>query len=152
MTGRQKRLVQASFEQVKPITNDAARLFYSCLFDLDPGLAALFTGALEEQGHKLMQMIGVAVRGLDRLDKLAPTLLALGSRHAAYGVDDHDYKSVGRALLWTLERALGPAFTPEVKDAWTIVYELLADTMKAGARSAVLVTVPAVDHRRLPRW
>jgi len=142
MTGKQKRLVQASFEQVKPIADVAARLFYGCLFELDPRLEALFTGDLEEQGRKLMRMIGLAVKGLDKLDELVPTLLALGGRHASYGVVEHDYVTVRRALLWTLERGLGAAFTPEVRESWVTVYNLLADTMKTGARNAVLVTVP----------
>jgi len=142
MTGRQKRLVQASFEQVKPIADVAARLFYGCLFELDPRLEALFTGDLEEQGRKLMRMIGLAVKGLDKLGELVPTLRALGGRHASYGVVEHDYVTVRRALLWTLERGLGAAFTPEVRESWATVYNLLADTMKTGARNAVLITVP----------
>jgi len=142
MTGKQKRLVQATFEQVKPIADVAARLFYGCLFELDPDLEALFAGDLKEQGRKLMQMIGVAVKGLDRLDELVPTLLALGARHASYGVAEHDYISVRRALLWTLERGLGADFTPEVREAWDTVYTLLADTMIVGARDVVVVTVP----------
>ena len=107
MTGRQKRLVQASFEQVKPITNDAARLFYSCLFDLDPGLAALFTGALEEQSHKLMQMIGVAVRGLDRLDKLAPTLLARWNQSKMWGMS-----WAGMPMPWSMTAASAHSSPP----------------------------------------
>jgi hemoglobin-like flavoprotein len=145
MTRLQIRLVQASFEQVKPISDVAARLFYGCLFEIDPGLEALFKGDLEEQGRKLMQMIGIAVKGLDSLEDLVPKLLALGARHAAYGVAERDYLTVRRALLWTLERGLGAAFTPEVKEAWSTVYKLLADTMKAGARNAVLVTVFATS-------
>jgi hemoglobin-like flavoprotein len=146
MTGKQKLLVQKSFEQVKPIADAAASLFYGCLFELDPSLEALFTGDLKEQGRKLMKMIGLAVKGLDNLQELIPTLLALGARHAAYGVAERDYITVRRALLWTLEKGLGEGFTPEVKEAWIAVYKLLADTMKAGARNAVLVEVPAVDH------
>ena len=142
MTGKQKRLVQASFEQVKPIADVAAKLFYGCLFELDPRLEALFRGDLEEQGRKLMEMLGLAVEGLDRLHELVPALLALGARHAAYGVAEQDYISVRRALLWTLERGLGASFTPEVKESWITVYKLLADTMKAGARNAVLVQCP----------
>jgi len=145
MTGKQKRLVQASFEQVKPIADVAARLFYGCLFEIDPRLEALFSGDLEEQGRKLMKIIGLAVKGLDSLDELVPTLQALGARHASYGVAEHDYVTVRRALLWTLERGLGAAFTPEMKEAWSTVFKLLADTMKAGARNAVLVTVPATN-------
>ena len=143
MTGKQKRLVQASFEQVKPIADVAATLFYGCLFELDPRLESLFRGDLEEQGRKLMQVLGLAVKGLDRLHEFVPTLQALGARHASYGVAEHDYVSVRRALLWTLERGLGAAFTPEVRESWDTVYTLLADTMKAGARNAVLVQCPA---------
>ena len=51
-------------------------------------------------------------------------------RHTCYGVTDEHYSSVGRALIWTLEQGLGADFTPEVRQAWTTVYALLADTME----------------------
>ena len=152
MTGKQKRLVQTSFEQLEPCADVAARLFYGCLFELDPRLEALFKGDLEEQGRRLMRMIGLAVKGLDNLGELVPKLLALGGRHASYGVAEHDYVTVRRALLWTLERGLGTAFTPEVRESWATVYNLLADTMKLGARSAPLVNVPASDRSYLHKW
>ena len=152
MTGKQKRLVQTSFEQVKPFADVAARLFYGCLFELDPRLEALFRGDREEQGRKLMRMIGLAVNGLDNLAELVPTLLALGGRHASYGVVERDYITVRRALLWTLERGLGAAFTPEVRESWATVYNLLADTMKVGAKSAVLVNVPESDRSYQHKW
>ena len=59
----------------------------------------------------------------------------LGRRHADYGVTDAHYDTVGGALLWTLEKGLGSAFTPDVKAAWTTVYTVLATTMKAGAEA-----------------
>ena len=52
-----------------------------------------------------MQMIEFAVNGLDNLEQLVPTVRELGARHAAYGVEDSHYETVGAALLWTLERA-----------------------------------------------
>ena len=39
------------------------------------------------------------------------------------------YAPVGAALLWTLEKGLGPDFTPEVKAAWTDTYTALAGVM-----------------------
>ena len=136
MTPRQKLLVQQSFAEVVPIADVAARLFYARLFDLDPSLESLFTGDMDEQGRKLMQMLTVAVRGLDRLDELVPAVRALGERHVRYGVRDEHYATVGSALLWTLELGLDEAFTPEVRDAWAAVYTVLADTMKQGAAEA----------------
>jgi hemoglobin-like flavoprotein len=133
MTPTQVELVQATWEKVVPIADTAAALFYGKLFELDPSLKPLFTSDIKEQGKKLMQMITVAVRGLNDLEKLVPAVQALGRRHVAYGVKDEHYATVGTALLWTLEKGLGDAFTPDVKEAWATVYGVLADTMKKAA-------------------
>ena len=37
------------------------------------------------------------------------------------------------ALIWTLEQGLGPDFTPEVREAWTATYALVAGSMKRAA-------------------
>jgi hemoglobin-like flavoprotein len=133
MTPQQKVLVQNSFEQVLPIADVAAELFYGRLFELDPSLRPLFRGDMKEQGRALMSMIKVAVAGLDNLEKIVPAVQSLGRRHAAYGVTDAHYDTVAAALLWTLEQGLGEAFTPEVKGAWVEVYTILATTMKEAA-------------------
>jgi len=133
MTPQQKILVQTTFAKVAPGADAVAALFYGRLFELDPSLRALFTGDMVEQGRKLMTMLTLAVKGLDRLDELVPAVRALGARHTGYGVQDAHYDTVAAALIWTLERGLGPDFTPEVKAAWTTVYGLLATTMKAAA-------------------
>jgi hemoglobin-like flavoprotein len=129
MTPEQKGLVQASFAQVVPIREAVAELFYARLFQLDPSLRSLFTGDMKEQGAKLMAMIAIAVKGLDRLETIVPAVRALGRRHAGYGVTQRHYDLVGAALLWTLERSFGPAFSDEVRTAWAACYRLLADTM-----------------------
>ena len=136
MTPEEKALVQSTFAQLVPIADQAAALFYARLFEMDPGLRPLFRSDMREQGKKLMQMIGACVKGLDALDQLVPTVKDLGRRHAGYGVTDAHYETVGGALLWTLERGLGSAFTPAVKGAWTTVYTVLATTMKAGAQAS----------------
>jgi len=133
MTPTQVKLVQASFEQVVPIAEQAAAIFYGRLFDIDPELRSMFRTDLSEQGRKLMTMIQTAVNGLDELGEIVPVVQALGRRHVQYGVVPADYDSVGEALLWTLEQGLGAAFTPEVKEAWMLTYELLAGAMKDAA-------------------
>lgn len=137
MTPAQTILVQKTFAQVAPIADTAAALFYGRLFEIDPALRPLFKGDMAEQGRKLMQMIGVAVNGLDRLDQIVPAVQQLGIRHAAYGVKEEHYSTVAVALLWTLEQGLGAGFTPEVKDAWTAAYTVLATTMQQAAATAV---------------
>jgi hemoglobin-like flavoprotein len=136
MTPEQITLVKSSWAKVVPIAQTAAKLFYGRLFDLDPALRPLFKGDMEEQGRKLMRMVGTAVNGLDRLDQIVPAVKDLGVRHAGYGVTDAHYDTVGAALLWTLGQGLGDAYTRETEAAWATVYGLLADTMKAAAAEA----------------
>jgi hemoglobin-like flavoprotein len=145
MDAYQKRLVQESWQQVEPIADVAATLFYERLFTLDPALRALFRGPdLSEQRKKLMQALTVAVRGLDRLDQLTPALEALGRRHAGYRVQSAHYGTVGEALLWTLEQGLGPAFTSEVRQAWAETYRVIATVMQRAAEAATAEASAAV--------
>jgi hemoglobin-like flavoprotein len=132
LTPEQKVLVQDSFALVAPIAEEAAALFYERLFQLDPGLRQLFSTDIREQGRKLMQMLAIAVNSLDNLSNLLPALHALGRRHVAYGVTPQHFAVVGEALLWTLERGLGAAFTTDVREAWTSVYRVLAHTTLDG--------------------
>jgi hemoglobin-like flavoprotein len=141
VTERQKTLVQQSVAAVLPIADDAAKLFYGRLFEIDPSLQKMFRTDMTEQRRKLMQMLMGAVKGLDHLDKLVPVVKDLGQRHATYGVEEQHYDTVGAALLWTLGKGLGDAFTPETEEAWVAVYGLLSSVMKDAAREA-LVGVP----------
>ena len=133
MNATQIALVQETWKKVLPIRDVAAQLFYSKLFALDPSLRGMFRGDMAEQGRKLMMMIGTAVAGLSRLDELVPAVEQLGARHAGYGVQDAHYETVGAALIDTLQKGLGEAFTTEVRTAWATVYDVLASTMKSAA-------------------
>lgn len=133
MTPRQIELVQQTFALVKPIADQAAALFYQRLFTLDPALRALFTHDMKEQGAKLMTTLGVVVAGLGKAETIIPAVQALARKHVGYGVKAEHYPTVGAALLWTLEQGLGPAFTPEVKEAWAAAYGLLTSVMIAAA-------------------
>jgi hemoglobin-like flavoprotein len=130
MTPHQIALVQTSYAAVEGLGDQAGLFFYARLFDRDPSLRPLFKGDMDRQARKLMQMITVAVRGLNNVDALKPALLALGSRHIGYGVLPAHYDTVGAALLDALSLGLGDGFTPEVKQAWTDFYSLLATTMQ----------------------
>lgn len=103
--------------------------------ELDPDLELLFKGNLSEQGRKLMQMLGLAVNSLDRMEQLLPVVQSLGARHVSYGVQEIDYDTVGQALLWTLRKGLGEDFTPDVEAAWTNVYATLASAMQNASRT-----------------
>jgi hemoglobin-like flavoprotein len=135
MTPDQIKLVQETFKSVLPIAPQAADLFYRRLFEIAPDVRGLFPTDLTSQKQKLMAMIGTAVVNLHQVEIIVPAVQDLGRRHVAYGVQGAHYKPVGEALIWTLEKGLGPAFTEPVKDAWVAAYTTLATVMSEAAPS-----------------
>jgi nitric oxide dioxygenase len=133
MTPEQIALVQQSFAKVAPIADEAAALFYGRLFEIAPQVKPLFHTDMTEQGRKLMATLTVVINGLDRLETILPAASALAKRHVGYGVAAEHYPVVGAALLWTLEQALGPAWTPELAAAWGAAYGTLSNFMLAEA-------------------
>jgi len=133
MTPEKIALVRSSWQQVLPIKDSAALLFYGRLFELDPSLRRLFRGDMVEQGRKLMTVIHMVVSSLDNLAPLLGAVEDLGRRHVAYGVTEAHYDTVGSALIWTLGKGLGEQFTPTVEGAWAEAYVTLASAMKQAA-------------------
>lgn len=136
MNNHQIGLVKETFTKVEPIAEIAGELFYSRLFELDEGLRRLFTSDIKEQGKRLTDVLGAAVHHLHDLDRLVPVVHKLGLRHWAYGVEPEHFETVGEALLWTLEQGLGEHYTPEVADAWSTAYWLLAEVMQDAVSGA----------------
>ena len=129
MTPDQVKAIQESFKKVAPISEQAAALFYGRLFEIAPEVKPLFRGDMTEQGRKLMATLGVVVNGLSNLEAILPAASALAKRHVGYGVKAADYTPVGAALLWTLERGLGDAWTPDLAAAWGAAYTVLSEYM-----------------------
>jgi hemoglobin-like flavoprotein len=138
MTPEQIRLVQRTFAHIRPRAETIATLFYARLFTLDPSLRSLFTGNMSQQGAMLMRMLALAIDGLHHPETILPPLQALGQRHVGYDVAAQHYDTVGAALLWTLEHALGAQWTVEAHTAWSAAYTLLATTMQTAAARATL--------------
>ena len=133
MTPEKIALVRRSWQQVLPIKDTAAALFYGQLFELDPSLRSMFKGDMVEQGRKLMMIINTAVNSLDNLGPILGAVEDMGRRHVAYGVTEAHYDTVGSALIWTLSKGLGAQFTPAVEDAWVETYTTLATAMRQAA-------------------
>ncbi|OUT59804.1 MAG: hemin receptor [Rhodopirellula sp. TMED11] len=136
MTPAQIELVQSTWDAVKPNADTVAELFYQRLFELAPSLKPLFKGDMKEQGKKLMATLSLAVASLTKLEEILPAVQALGRRHVEYGVPEESYQTVGQALLDTLNKGLGDAFTDEVKEAWTQTYVTLSTVMIEAGKTA----------------
>ena len=133
MNKQQIEIVQRTFDMAAPMADELADRFYTRLFELDPTLRPMFHGEMKQQGQKLMTVLALAVRGLNKPETIVTAVQRLGQRHAGYGVQTHHYATVGEALLGTLAELFGPAFTDEVRAAWTAAYTLLATIMQEAA-------------------
>jgi nitric oxide dioxygenase len=129
VTPEQIKLVQQSFAKVAAISEQAAALFYERLFAVAPAVKAMFPADVTEQRKKLMTTLAVVVNGLGNLEAVLPAASALAKRHVNYGAKPEHYPVVGGALLWTLEKGLGEAWTPETAAAWTAAYGTLSGYM-----------------------
>jgi nitric oxide dioxygenase len=100
---------------------------------------------MSEQRKKLMATLAVVVNGLTDLPAVLPAASALAKRHVGYGAKPEHYPVVGGALLWTLEKGLGEAWTPELAEAWAAAYGTLSGFMIAeayGAQAAEVEILP----------
>ena len=92
-------------------------------------MKAMFPSDMTQQRKKLMMMLAAVVNGLGNLESILPAASALAKRHVDYGARPEHYPVVGGALLWTLEKGLGEAWTSDVADAWTTAYGTLSGYM-----------------------
>lgn len=129
-----KYLIRKSFAALEAHGPVPGLVFYRRLFEIQPGLKAMFTSDIGQQAAKLMDMLGALIASLDRTAALETELRMMGARHAEYGVKPEHYDLVGQALLGMLAEMLRGDFTPEAREAWTTLYGAVAEAMMAGAQ------------------
>lgn len=138
MTPEQIQLVRLTFTQITLNEAEAGRQFYDRFFTLAPDARALFKDDVAVQTRKLMNSLGIALSSLKNPGGLSYIVDGLGRRHARYGVRDEHYAHFRSALLWMFEKQLGPAFTPQAREAWNTLYVELSETMMAASRNVRL--------------
>ena len=107
--------------------------FYRRAFAEDPALSEMFTSDPAVQRARFAAELDEIVHSMRSMDEFEPEVRALGARHRTYGVRAAHYRLMGRALLGALAAALGPQWTPDVSEAWSLAYNLTAETMQLGA-------------------
>ena len=96
----------------------------------------MFTSDPAVQRARFAAELEAVVGSIQELDTFCTSAHAFGARHRDYGVRAAHYRLMGEALLATLAAALGPRWTTEVEEAWTLAYNLTAETMMTGALRA----------------
>jgi hemoglobin-like flavoprotein len=131
LTPEQKNLIRVSFLRVEPALELVAQLFFLKLFRLDPSLRKKFSGPVDMQARKFAASAKLAMISLGHEDGLAPTLKLLGARHRQMGIRTRHYRTMSRALVWTMERSLEKEFDRDTKDAWTTLLAYFTKVMSS---------------------
>ena len=105
-------------------------IFYDRLFEVAPAVKAMFPADMTRAAQEADDDAGRRGERASAIsNSILPAASALAKRHVDYGAKPEHYPVVGGALLWTLEKGLGEAWTPDVADAWTAAYGTLSGYM-----------------------
>ncbi|WP_229401613.1 globin domain-containing protein [Micromonospora okii] len=157
--------LRQSWAQFSVAGPEAARYFYATLFTIAPETRSMFPTNMRYQEDKLLAALGHVVSHVDDERELAAFARRLGADHRRFRGTDRQgrpvllgewhYMWVGQALLATLERFLGPGWTPALRAEWAGAYDVVARLMLSGAAEAERSTPPyweaevlAVQRRR----
>lgn len=111
--------------------------FYEIFFERYPQVKPLFgRNSAANQAKMLQEAIVAVMDHVEDASWLTSTLGSIGVKHVSYGVEDKMYPWVGECLLATLAEISGPAWTPEVKQAWVDAYGAITSLILAGANRA----------------
>ena len=135
MTPEQIDLVRKSFDALWPFRRKLAEQFYGRFFELAPDTRRLFPNDMEKQQLKLMDTLAAIVGTLDQREIFQSIIKHTGRKHAEFGVQTAHFASFGDALIWGLQQQFGPAFTPEMKQAWIVLYDAIQTEMMRAAKT-----------------
>jgi NAD(P)H-flavin reductase/hemoglobin-like flavoprotein len=128
--------IEETFAIVSRAGEKAVAYFYGRLFAENPRLRVMFPAAMDYQRDRLFQALTRIVYTLGRPEEMESFVCQLGQDHRKYGVQAEHYPAVGRALLTTLRKFAGDAWTESAESAWTDAYQRAAELMTAAAAAA----------------
>jgi NAD(P)H-flavin reductase/hemoglobin-like flavoprotein len=135
------RIIKESFALFEPRAEEISAYFYGRLFAENPRLRAFFPPAMDRQRERLFHALREIVWSLDSPGALSALLSRLGRDHRKFGVTREHYDAMGRALLATLRKFGGDAWTAEAECAWRYAYATAATMM-----------IEATEEPELPPW
>src|SRR3954447_12636959 len=136
------RIIKESFALFEPRAEEISTYFYGRLFAENPRLRAFFPPAMDRQRERLFHALRKIVWSLDSPDTLSTFLSRLGRDHRKFGVEPGHYDAMGRALMATLRKFGGEAWTAEMESAWRAAYTTVAAMMIEAAEEHAAAQPP----------
>ncbi|CDO91683.1 unnamed protein product [Kluyveromyces dobzhanskii CBS 2104] len=106
------------------------KTFYSNMLSENPDFLNTFNQVNQKKGRQptaLAMTVLAAAKNVDNLSVLLPTVKQIGHKHRALQIKPEQYDIVGHYLLLAIKEVLGTAATPEIINAWTETYKVIAD-------------------------
>jgi hemoglobin-like flavoprotein len=128
--------LETSFDAIAPRGDELVDDFYARLFEAAPAVRPLFSADMTKQKAMLLSALVLVRKSLRDLERILPTLRALGARHVAYGAKPEHYAVVATTLVASMAAVAGDAWTPEYEAAWSAAVGTIAAVMIEGAEQA----------------
>lgn len=129
MTPEQIILVRKSWDSLWPKWNEFADRVYGRFFEIAPDARRLFADDLGPQKIKLMDTMTVIIGYLDNPSMFGSIISHSGKQHQRFGARIEHYAGFRGALMEGLKLQFGAAFTPELEEAWTALYDEVRQEM-----------------------
>jgi len=122
--------LESSFNLLAPRAEELARCFYDELFKRAPQVKPMFENTTPaEQQKKLLAALKLVVENVRKPEALVPVLNAMGLRHQGYGALPEHYPVVSSALIDTMKKVAGSAWTSNIEIAWTQALDVISRIM-----------------------
>jgi hemoglobin-like flavoprotein len=135
--------LETSFDAVAPHGEELVADFYARLFETAPAVRPLFSDDMARQKAMLLSALVLVRKSSRDLERILPTLRALGARHVAYGAKAEHYPVVANTLIASMAAIAGDAWNPEYEAAWSAALGTIAAVMIEGAEEAELQLLAA---------
>ena len=129
LTEQQIAVVKSTIPLLESAGSDITEYFYKRMFTANPELQHIFNMSHQKTGSQqlaLFNAIAAYAKNIDNIPVILGAVERIANKHTSLNIQPEHYPIVGHHLLETLRELAGDAFTPEVEDAWTAAYALLA--------------------------
>lgn len=130
LTEETKNIVKATIPVLEEHGTEITSAFYKHMFEQHPELLNVFNKTNQKLGRQqtaLAQTVIAAAKHIDHLEAIIPNVNQIAHKHRALEIKPEHYPIVGENLIWAIQHVLGDAATPEIVDAWTKTYGVIAD-------------------------
>ncbi|KAI0838450.1 globin-like protein [Hypoxylon sp. FL0890] len=122
-------IIKATVPVLQAHGDTITKTFYENMLNAHPELNNIFNTTSQitnRQPRALARAVLAYATHIDNLTKLTGAVHRIAQQHVSLFVQSEQYDIVGTYLLGAIGQVLGDAATPEIVDAWTAAYGVLA--------------------------